>query len=68
MWARMWARMLSITWSLNLTLLLILQRNHLLKMLTTPEEIRMEYLGIEKTKPEGTHIAANLPHNKPTNR
>ncbi|XP_063682515.1 tyrosine-protein phosphatase non-receptor type 21-like isoform X2 [Bolinopsis microptera] len=43
-------------------------RNHLLKMLTQPEEIRMEYLGIDKTKPDGTHIVANLPENKPTNR
>ena len=37
-------------------------------MLTQPEEIRMEYLGIDKTKPDGTHIVANLPENKPTNR
>lgn len=43
-------------------------RNHLLRMLTSPEDIRMEYLGIEKTRPDGTHIVANLPENKPTNR
>ncbi|KAL5255122.1 hypothetical protein ACHWQZ_G014530 [Mnemiopsis leidyi] len=43
-------------------------RNHLLKMLTAPDDIRMEYLGIDKTKPGGTHITANQPHNKPTNR
>ena len=33
-----------------------MQRNQILKMLSTPEEIRMEYLGIEKTKPSGAHI------------
>lgn len=43
-------------------------RNYLIRMLTNPEDIRMEYLGIEKTKPNGSHIFANLPENKPTNR
>ena len=52
----------------NFTKLYLSQRNYLIRMLTNPEDIRMEYLGIEKTKPNGSHIFANLPENKPTNR